>query len=136
MASGFALGPLPDHTRRASRCAFARRRRRKRRATPWSPLPAARPLAPSQVAERLYSQGYLSYPRTESSAYPPRFDFDTLLAAQCRHGVWGAYAASLISDGFAAPKGGVDAGDHPPITPVRSATEVELGGGDAWRLYE
>lgn len=31
---------------------------------------------------------------------------------------------------------GVDCGDHPPITPVRCATEAELGGGDAWRLYE
>ena len=29
-----------------------------------------------------------------------------------------------------------DAGDHPPITPVASATEQELGGGDMWRLYD
>lgn len=27
-------------------------------------------------------------------------------------------------------------GDHPPITPSRSATEAEVGGGDAWRLYD
>lgn len=33
-------------------------------------------------------------------------------------------------------QGGVDAGDHPPITPVEPATEEELGGGDAWRLYD
>ena len=30
---------------------------------------------------------------------------------------------------------GSDAGDHPPITPMRSATEGELGG-DAFRLYD
>ena len=33
-------------------------------------------------------------------------------------------------------QGGVDVGDHPPITPVRSASETEVGGGDAWRLYD
>ena len=33
-------------------------------------------------------------------------------------------------------QGGHDAGDHPPITPVASATEAELGGGDDWRLYD
>jgi DNA topoisomerase-3 len=27
-------------------------------------------------------------------------------------------------------------GDHPPITPVRSATENELGGGPTWLLYD
>lgn len=32
------------------------------------------PVLPLQVAERLYTSGYLSYPRTESSAYPPNFD--------------------------------------------------------------
>ena len=30
---------------------------------------------------------------------------------------------------------GADAGDHPPITPMRSATEAELGH-EPWRLYE
>ena len=33
-------------------------------------------------------------------------------------------------------QGGNDAGDHPPITPIASATEAELGGGDTWRLYD
>ena len=27
-------------------------------------------------------------------------------------------------------------GDHPPITPVRAATEDELGGGPTWLLYD
>lgn len=33
-------------------------------------------------------------------------------------------------------QGGTDAGDHPPITPVRAASEAEIGGGDSWRLYD
>jgi DNA topoisomerase-3 len=34
------------------------------------------------------------------------------------------------------PQGGVDVGDHPPITPVRAATESELGGGESWLIYD
>ncbi len=153
-------------------------------------------------ASTRHPQGYLSYPRTESTAYPPNFDFHTLLAAQRAHPIWGEYAASLVGN-FSIPKGGewlergsrgegwwalcwalrvyqavhqgpaarcnystcsqmhcpassgcritwllaaspahlppgagTDVGDHPPVTPVRCATEAELGGGDAWRLYE
>ncbi|GBF93668.1 DNA topoisomerase [Raphidocelis subcapitata] len=89
-----------------------------------------------QIAERLYTSGYLSYPRTESTAYPPNFDMGGALGEQARHPVWGEYASAVLAAGAALPKGGHDAGDHPPITPVAPATEAELGGGDAWRVYD
>ncbi|KAK9917893.1 hypothetical protein WJX75_009329 [Coccomyxa subellipsoidea] len=95
-------------------------------------------MSPQQAmrcAEGLYTSGYISYPRTESTAYPPGFDFHEVLAEMRRHPIWGDYTASLMG-GFAPPKGGHDAGDHPPITPIASATEAELGGGDDWRLYD
>lgn len=69
---------------------------------------------------------------------------------------------ALLSGGLNRPRKGSDAGDHPPITPMRSASEAELGesddgaqqpgdlpwgctltqfvpplsGSDGWRLYE
>lgn len=89
-----------------------------------------------QIAERLYTQGYLSYPRTESTAYPASYDIREALSIHRNHPIWGDYASSLMSLGPHPPKSGVDVGDHPPITPTRSATESELGGGDSWRLYE
>lgn len=76
-----------------------------------------------------------SYPRTESTAYPSSFDFTDALRAQVSNPVWGGYVQRLLSDGFQKPKSGTDAGDHPPITPMRAATEG-IVGGDAWRLYQ
>lgn len=35
---------------------------------------------------------------------------------------------ALLADGLNKPRKGSDAGDHPPITPMRAASEGELGG--------
>lgn len=32
------------------------------------------PFQAMQIAERLYTQGYISYPRTETNQYPTNFD--------------------------------------------------------------
>ncbi|XP_020409660.1 DNA topoisomerase 3-beta isoform X2 [Prunus persica] len=88
-----------------------------------------------QVAERLYTQGFISYPRTESTAYPSSFDFRGTLGAQVNNPTWGSYVQRLLADGYQKPRSGTDVGDHPPVTPLRSATEDMLGN-DAWRLYE
>ena len=90
-----------------------------------------------QVAERLYMAGHISYPRTESTAYPRGFSaLRETLATQRAHPVWGAYVTALLDDGnMTMPRRGVDAGDHPPITPMQASTEERVGGGEAWRLY-
>ncbi|KAF5836440.1 DNA topoisomerase [Dunaliella salina] len=101
---------------------------------------AALGIGPAQAmstAERLYTQGYLSYPRTESSAYPPNSDLTATCALLQRHPLYGDFASSLLAKGtINTPAGGTNAGDHPPITPCASASEAEIGGGDAWRLYD
>ncbi|KAK9679112.1 hypothetical protein K7432_016409, partial [Basidiobolus ranarum] len=88
-----------------------------------------------QIAERLYIQGYISYPRTETSKYPKNFDLKAVLKTQVEHSLWGQDVKMLLKDGFTTPEGGHDAGDHPPITPMSMATEYELSG-DSWRLYD
>lgn len=57
-----------------------------------------------RVAESLYTSGYLSYPRTESSAYPANFDLEAALRSQARHPVWGEYAAAVLAARPALPK--------------------------------
>ncbi len=93
------------------------------------------PHAAMQAAERLYLSGYLSYPRTESTAYPKSFDIQGTLQQQAGDGRWGSYVRELIAQGFNKSRGGVDMGDHPPITPCRAAGPHELSG-DMERIFE
>lgn len=88
-----------------------------------------------QVAEKLYTQGYISYPRTETTQYPKNFDFMESLQIQTASSTWGADVSELIRNGINPPKSGHDAGDHPPITPMKCANFNELSG-DAWRIYD
>ena len=88
-----------------------------------------------QIAERLYMQGYISYPRTETTKYPPNFDLNGALKDIKGNSPWAGEVDSLIKEGFSHPEGGKDVGDHPPITPMRLASEYDLSG-DSWRLYD
>uniref|UniRef100_A0A671VKN2 DNA topoisomerase n=1 Tax=Sparus aurata TaxID=8175 RepID=A0A671VKN2_SPAAU len=88
-----------------------------------------------QIAERLYTQGYISYPRTETTHYPENFDLKGALKQQINNCIWAEEVKALLSTGLNRPRKGTDAGDHPPITPMRAASEAELGS-DGWRLYE
>jgi len=81
------------------------------------------------------AQCFSSYPRTESTAYPPSFDFRGVLSAQTNNPTWGNYVQGLLTNGYQKPRLGTDVGDHPPITPMRSAAEDMLGN-DAWKLYQ
>lgn len=67
------------------------------------------------IAERLYMQGYISYPRTETSKYPESFDLDSVLKEQSANPDWGYYCKTLLSNGYERPSGGIDTGDHPPM---------------------
>lgn len=88
------------------------------------------------VAERLYLQGYITYPRTETNKYPGAFDLRGTLAAQQDSPYWGRIVGDLLREGHNRPRtDGKDVGDHPPITPVRSAHESDMDH-DSWRVYE
>jgi len=92
-----------------------------------------------RVAESLYSNGYISYPRTETSRYPPSFDVTAVLREQARHPVWGKTVNWLLQSSgghVRAPTEGHDAGDHPPITPMKLAWKEDFTKGKEWRIYD
>eukprot|EP00940_MAST-03C_sp_MAST-3C-sp2_P002319 g2319.t1 len=94
-----------------------------------------------RTAEDLYLRGLISYPRTETSQYPKHFDILGTLEAQQRHPTYGAYAKKCAerwrcpSSSFKARRRGIDAGDHPPITPVGACGDSHLGSRER-RLYD
>ena len=89
-----------------------------------------------QIAEKLYTQGYLSYPRTETTQYPSNFDLIGTLKLQSGNPYWGKDVDELLSRGINRPRLGHDAGDHPPITPMKTATQSSFSDTDSWKVYD
>ncbi|OLQ13062.1 DNA topoisomerase 3-beta-1 [Symbiodinium microadriaticum] len=83
-----------------------------------------------QVAEHLYTSGYISYPRTETTRYSDTFDLHAALREQADHPAWGKTVSHLLRQGqIRNPKTGRDVGDHPPITPMKAAPRDEFSKG-------
>lgn len=87
------------------------------------------------VAEKLYTMGYITYPRTETTKYASSYDFYKTLNDYSSHPVFGKPVTALMKNFRKPILRGVDVGDHPPITPSRVAAPSDLKG-DQWRLYE
>lgn len=87
------------------------------------------------IAEHLYLAGYITYPRTETTAYASSFDLRGVISNFVGHSLYGDVAAALLRDKFKKPHKGMDVGDHPPITPCRAVAQTSLRG-DEWLLYD
>ena len=87
------------------------------------------------IAEKLYTQGYISYPRTESTQYAESFDLKDIVRQLQHNANYADECKAMLAAGLSKPRKGHDAGDHPPITPCRGVSRGELDG-DAWQLYD
>jgi DNA topoisomerase-1 len=87
------------------------------------------------IAERLYTAGYISYPRTDNTVYPRSLNLDNVIKELVNSSL-GKEAERLLKERRPYPtRGKTEATDHPPIYPVSAAKEQELKG-DSWRVYE
>lgn len=88
-----------------------------------------------RIAEDLYMHGYISYPRTDNTIYPPSLELDGILGILART-EFGDDVGWVRRNRRASPtRGKKSSTDHPPIHPAGAATRAELGE-ERWRLYE
>ncbi|XP_069917654.1 DNA topoisomerase 3-alpha isoform X2 [Oryctolagus cuniculus] len=87
-----------------------------------------------RIAEKLYTQGYISYPRTETNIFPKDLNLTALVEQQTQDPRWGAFAQSILERGGPSPRNGNKSDQaHPPIHPTKYASSLQ---GDDQRLYE
>uniref|UniRef100_A0A8D2BB90 DNA topoisomerase n=1 Tax=Sciurus vulgaris TaxID=55149 RepID=A0A8D2BB90_SCIVU len=87
-----------------------------------------------RIAEKLYTQGYISYPRTETNIFPRDLNLMTLVEQQTPDPHWGAFAQSILERGGPTPRNGNKSDQaHPPIHPTKYTSNLQ---GDERRLYE
>lgn len=106
-----------------------------RRASKWLNIRAKAAL---DIAEELYRLGYISYPRTETTIYPPTLDLKSLLE-ELINTPFGEYAERLLRGPLKPTRGNNDDKAHPPIHPTKGAGRREIEarlGQRAWRIYE
>ncbi|HIH00551.1 TPA: DNA topoisomerase I, partial [Thermoplasmata archaeon] len=88
-----------------------------------------------KIAEDLYTNGYISYPRTDNTVYPHSLSLKGILE-KLRKSEFAEEAEEILAQETIRPsRGKVSTTDHPPIHPVDAATKSELKGG-RWTVYE
>jgi len=88
-----------------------------------------------QLAEDLYTDGYISYPRTDNTVYPRTISLKCILE-RLRDSEFRKEAEEILAQPSIRPsRGKMETTDHPPIHPVSGATKRNLKG-ERWKLYE
>jgi len=88
-----------------------------------------------RIAEDLYMNGYISYPRTDNTVYPASLDLSGILA-MLRPTVFGKDVDRVRANRRPVPTAGKKSTtDHPPIHPAGAAAKAALSE-EEWKVYE
>ena len=94
------------------------------------------PSRAARIAEDLYTDGYISYPRTDNTVYPRSLDLREILGYLQRVEGTGAHAQQLVGAKKLSPtRGKRETTDHPPIYPTGYASKKALRE-DQWKIYQ
>ena len=95
-----------------------------------------RPSRAARIAEDLYTDGYVSYPRTDNTVYPRSLDLREILGYLKRVEGAGPHAERLLaSESLSPTRGKRETTDHPPIYPTGYASRKALRD-DQWKIYQ
>ena len=87
-----------------------------------------------RIAEWLYVNGFISYPRTDNTVYPPSIDLVALTRLFLK-GEFSKEAEKLLRGKMVATRGKRSTTDHPPIYPTAPVNKSELKE-EQWKIYE
>ncbi|KAF8770110.1 DNA topoisomerase 3-alpha like protein [Argiope bruennichi] len=71
------------------------------------------------IAEKLYTKGFISYPRTETNIFPKELNLVSLVEQQREDPNWGAFAERVLQWGPNPRQGNKTDNAHPPIHPTK-----------------
>ncbi|KAJ0058184.1 hypothetical protein NL108_009054, partial [Boleophthalmus pectinirostris] len=88
-----------------------------------------------KIAEKLYTQGFISYPRTETNIFPATLALAPLVELQTQSQAWGTFAQRVLDQpGGPNPRQGKNSDQaHPPIHPTKFTNSLQ---GNEGRVYE
>ncbi len=88
------------------------------------------------IAENLYMNGYISYPRTDNTVYPSSIGISEIAKMFDKSDEFKEMSREVISqEKIVASRGKKRSTDHPPIYPTSVAEKKNLKS-DVWKLYE
>jgi DNA topoisomerase-1 len=92
------------------------------------------PARTMRVAESLYMNGLISYPRVDNTVYPKSLDIAGILSALSEVPVYRQHVQSILAGPLHPTRGAKETTDHPPIHPTASADPDKLKP-EEWKLY-
>ncbi|HJB48512.1 MAG TPA: DNA topoisomerase I [Candidatus Olsenella excrementigallinarum] len=123
--------------------AVERKRRTQRPPAPFNTTSlqaaaAAEGISPARtmrLAESLYMDGLISYPRVDNTVYPDSLDLRECVRMLSTVPAYGGVCHELLKqDKLTATRGKDESTDHPPIYPTAPASPDRLQGAE-WKLY-
>ena len=84
-----------------------------------------------QIAERLYLEALISYPRTGSRRLPPSINYRSIIQGLCRISEYSAQAAELLKEKLKPVQGAKSDAAHPAIHPTGEKPKRPLEGSES-----